>query len=109
VLREILDILLDNAHRHGSGAVSIDARRAGGSMALDVGDEGDGLALDPEDVFDRRSGSGDGHGIGLALARSLAHAEGGRLTLTRASPPASRSCCRRSPTRSDEVSGRGAP
>jgi signal transduction histidine kinase len=87
VLREILDILLDNAHHHGDGAVSINARLAGGSTALDVGDEGRGPPLDPEEVFARRSTAGDGHGIGLALARSLAHAEGGRLTLTQAAPP----------------------
>lgn len=86
VLREIVDVLLDNAVRHGSGAVDLHARRTGGSVALDVADEGAGPALDPEEVFARRGGPG-GHGIGLALARSLAHAEGGRLLLTRTGPP----------------------
>jgi signal transduction histidine kinase len=87
VLREILDVLLDNALRHGAGAVTLHARRAGGSLALDVADEGAGPALDPDRVFARRHGSAAGHGIGLALARSLAHAEGGRLLLTHPAPP----------------------
>lgn len=87
VLREIVDVLLDNAVRHGSGAVDVHARRIGGSVAVDVADEGGGPALDPEEVFIRRAGGPGGHGIGLALARSLAHAEGGQLQLTRTGPP----------------------
>jgi signal transduction histidine kinase len=87
VLREIVDVLLDNAMRHGGGAVSLHARRAGESVALDVADEGAGPALDADRLFARRHGSPGGHGIGLALARSLAEAEGGRLLLTRAQPP----------------------
>ena len=86
VLREVLDVLLDNAVRHGSGGVELQARLSGGSVALDVADEGTGPPLDAEGVFARRSGVG-GHGIGLALARSLAHAEGGRLLLSRPAPP----------------------
>ena len=84
VLREIVDVLLDNACRHGRGAVMLRARDAGSALALDVSDEGAGLKGDPEHAFARRAG--DGHGIGLALARSLAHAEGGRLIVTRAGP-----------------------
>lgn len=77
-VREILDVLLDNAARHGDGTVRVQARPIDGSLAIDVGDEGRGIA-EPDHVFTRRSG--EGHGIGLALARSLAEADGGRLDL----------------------------
>jgi len=86
VLIEILDVLIDNAHRHGQGSVSITVRDVGGALALDVGDDGPGIIGDSGGVFERRSGERAGHGIGLALARSLAHAEGARLVLTRAGP-----------------------
>lgn len=84
VVREILDVLLDNTVRHGAGAVELRTRLSGGWVALDVSDEGSGPPLDAEEVFVRGSGA---HGIGLALARTLAHAEGGRLQLSRAAPP----------------------
>jgi signal transduction histidine kinase len=81
VIAEILDVLVGNAHRHGAGPVTVTARAIDGWVAIDVADDGPGLGDDPEACFVRRSsGAGDGHGIGLALARSLAHAEGGRLT-----------------------------
>ena len=88
VVAEVLGVLVDNAHRHGSGAVSLTARAASGSIAIDVSDEGPGFAGDPEPAFERRSASagGEGHGIGLDLARSLALAEGGRLLVSRAAP-----------------------
>jgi signal transduction histidine kinase len=86
VLDEVLDVLIANAHRHGSGEVAVTARDVRGSVALDVTDEGEGFAGGLEDAFTRRSGSGEGHGIGLALARSLTQAEGGRLDVTHAGP-----------------------
>ncbi len=88
VVSEVIGVLVDNAYRHGSGAVTVTARAAAGSIAVDVEDEGPGFSGDPEPAFERRSGSadGEGHGIGLDLARSLAVAEGGRLLVTRAGP-----------------------
>jgi signal transduction histidine kinase len=83
VLREILDVLVDNALRHGGGAVDVRVRDAGEWLAIDVRDEGAGVSAE-RDPFERRTG--DGVGIGLALARALAHAEGGRLELTHAGP-----------------------
>jgi signal transduction histidine kinase len=86
VVGEILEVLVDNAHRHGGGEVVLTVRDGHGWVAIDVADEGPGLGEDPERAFVRRAEpDGDGHGIGLALARSLAHAEGGRLT-ARAGP-----------------------
>jgi signal transduction histidine kinase len=84
VVTEILEVLVDNSRRHGSGTVAVTVRDADGSLAVDVGDEGAGFSGDPEEAF--RRGTGDGHGIGLALARSLAEAEGGRLSVGRAGP-----------------------
>jgi signal transduction histidine kinase len=85
-LVHVLEILVDNASRHGAGAVTVVARRAPNGVAIDVGDEGPGIAGDPAAAFARRSSSEEGHGIGLALARSLAEAEGGELVLRSPGP-----------------------
>ncbi|MCW2912757.1 MAG: two-component sensor histidine kinase [Actinomycetia bacterium] len=85
-VRQILDVLIDNAVRHGAGAVTIHVREAGDALAIDVTDEGTAIGDDPGDLFRRRTAA-NGHGIGLAMARSLAEAEGGRLLLSRPSPP----------------------
>jgi signal transduction histidine kinase len=86
VVEEVLDVLLDNATRHGAGVVNVAVRRLDGWVAVEVGDEGQGFGDGADEAFARRDGGADGHGIGLALARSLAHAEGGRLTVTRPGP-----------------------
>jgi signal transduction histidine kinase len=87
VIREILDVLLDNARHHGRGSVSIALRTIDEDWAeIAVRDQGPGFETDEQTAFARRSSSADGHGIGLALARSLAHSEGGRLTITDPGP-----------------------
>lgn len=86
-VRQVLTVLLDNAATHGAGAVTVTVRDAAEALAIDVSDEGAGVTLPESELFTRRSERATGHGIGLALARSLAEAEGGRLTLSRATPP----------------------
>ncbi|MFE2445152.1 sensor histidine kinase, partial [Streptomyces sp. NPDC059426] len=83
---QILDVLLDNTLRHGRGTVEVTVREMGGAAAVDVSDEGS-LQLGPRTVFERgATTSRAGSGIGLTLAREMAEAAGGRLTLTRRAP-----------------------
>jgi signal transduction histidine kinase len=84
---QALDVLLDNALRHGRGPVRVVVEAAGDHGLLTVEDQGPGI--DPEGggrLFERRVGDTGTHGIGLALARTLVQADGGRLDLVRASP-----------------------
>jgi signal transduction histidine kinase len=82
---QILDVLLDNASRHGSGEVRLSARAAGPATAIAVSDEGPGIDESLGDVFGR--GEGAGNGIGLSLAREFAGSLGGRLVLSVRTPP----------------------
>lgn len=82
-LRQVLDVLVDNALSHGRGQVAIVARASGTGVAVDVRDQGLLPEGDLEEIFQRRSASATGTGIGLALARSLAEAEGARLLAAR--------------------------
>ena len=80
-------MLVDNASTHGRGTVAVTVREASGAVAIDVSDEGPGVQDLEGTVFAQRADRRDGHGIGLALARRLAEAEQGRLTLSRTAPP----------------------
>ena len=86
-VRQVLAVLVDNAVQHGAGTVQVRARDVADAIAVDVSDQGRGITGDAGEIFVRRAASGAGHGIGLALARTLAEAEGGRLSLSAAAPP----------------------
>ena len=85
---ELLGNLLDNAARHASAQVWVqarpqrdDARR----LDLSVADDGPGIpAADRARVTEpgvRLDERGEGHGFGLAIVRELAELHGGRLVL----------------------------
>ncbi len=83
-LRHALDVLLDNALRHGAGRVHVGHVVSDDAVTISVTDEGPG--------FDASSGSTDPsepsagapvHGLGLPLARRLVEAMPGRLAITR--------------------------
>jgi signal transduction histidine kinase len=77
---QILDVLLDNALRHGRGAVTVRVATNGRSGSVTVSDDGPGIPEDVTDQIFERGGSGTGGtGIGLHLARTLAQADNGSL------------------------------
>jgi signal transduction histidine kinase len=87
-LRQILDVLVDNALHHGAGPITVRARVARPGAVVAVTDAGPGITGDAARIFDRRVSNAGRSGIGLALARSLAEAEGGRLVLSDPGPGA---------------------
>ncbi|MQY18477.1 HAMP domain-containing sensor histidine kinase [Nocardia macrotermitis] len=85
-LERALANLLENAERHGGGAIAITARPVGHDVVITVEDAGPGVAPeDRERIFDRfvtvrRSRrSGAGTGIGLALVAETIAAHGGNV------------------------------
>lgn len=99
-VRQILEVLLDNAYRHGRGDVLVTARDAIDAAAVDVQDEGTtgGRDLLPHDLP-----PGARH-LGLALARHLAEAQDGRLVHATADP-VTRLTLLLPPAPSDQTSG----
>ena len=85
----LLRNLLDNAVRHARSQVRVEARRESLSIVVDVSDDGAGVDRDQrEHVFERfvrlddgRSRSQGGTGLGLAVARAIARAYGGDVSL----------------------------
>ena len=86
-VKQALDNLVSNALAHSGGAheVVVSAHEGDGNVRLSVADEGDGIPIkEQERIFEagvrldpRRPGSG----LGLAVARAVAEAHGGDLTL----------------------------
>ena len=86
-VRQALDVLLDNAARHGAGTVRV-AVEGGPTPIVRVSDEGPGILAGAETVVFDRGVTGSGStGIGLALARELVESLGGRLLLGQPRPP----------------------
>lgn len=90
-LLQILSNLLSNAEKYGAPGTPIDlvARREGEKVQVSVTNEGKGIAADEiPNLFSRfsrtraaRTGAVPGLGLGLYIARGLAEAQGGALTV----------------------------
>jgi len=85
-LSQALDVLVDNALRHGSGTVDVTARTLDRGFCIACTDEGPGVSAQTESIFQRHRSNANRSGIGLALARSLIEAEGGKLILEHPGP-----------------------
>lgn len=98
LIRRIVSNLLGNALRHApkGSPIAVSLRPARSGYSIEVADQGPGIPAEMQPhIFDRffrgdtarsRTGtSDDGAGLGLALARWIARAHGGDVTLTRSS------------------------
>ncbi len=91
-LRQLLGNLVSNAIRHtpSGGSVTVRTALRDGRLVIEVADTGSGIAAgDLPKVFERfwradlsRSRQSGGSGLGLSIARQIARAHGGDLTVT---------------------------
>jgi two-component system, OmpR family, heavy metal sensor histidine kinase CusS len=87
VVERIVAPLLDNAGRYARSRVTLSAQAVDGRVLLTVADDGPGVPTEErETIFEpgagqRRSNGHGGAGLGLPLARRLAKAIGGDVTL----------------------------
>jgi signal transduction histidine kinase len=87
-LSRLITNLLDNAERHAESTIIVTVRKDG-DASLEVLDDGAGIAPEHrERVFERftrldasRSRDAGGTGLGLPIAREIARAHGGTLTI----------------------------
>jgi two-component system OmpR family sensor kinase len=95
LLERAVGNLVENAVRYvpRGSRVTVRCARSGGLAALDVEDDGPGISAEHAPLVFERFYRGDpargrdaGTGLGLPIARAIAAAHGGRLTLERASP-----------------------
>jgi signal transduction histidine kinase len=100
-LNRLLTNLLDNAERHAKSQIKVSVRADGEYAILEVQDDGVGIAPEDRDVvFQRfarleaaRHKDVNGTGLGLPIAREIANAHGGSLTIED-SPVGARFVCR---------------
>ena len=83
-LRQALGNLVDNALRHGAGAIDLVARADGHTLRITVRDDGGGV--DEDAAFERfargpAARGASGAGLGLAIVRAVAEAHGGSAGL----------------------------
>lgn len=93
VLERILAPILANAQRFARTSIEVTARPGGGAVRIDIGNDGPALPDDPERLFEpgvRGDDEHDSAGLGLALARRLARAADGDVTVATADPAAFR-------------------
>jgi len=87
-VRQLLDVLLEIALRHGEGATAIVSASRGSTARIVVRDSGPGISAETaERLFERHVSTG-GSGVGLAVARDLVRREGGELRLAGRRPAA---------------------
>jgi signal transduction histidine kinase len=86
-LAQVIGNLIENALRHGSGAVTVTVAARGEGAEITVTDEGDGI---PAQALGRiftkfwRGGSRGGTGLGLYIAKGIVEAHGGTIEAGRA-------------------------
>jgi two-component system, OmpR family, sensor kinase len=86
-LKQILLIALDNALKHSAGNINVNVERKGSSVEIRVQDFGEGIPPEKlERIFDRFYRGDDastiqGFGLGLPIAKALAEAQDGEITL----------------------------
>jgi two-component system OmpR family sensor kinase len=89
-IEQALGNLIDNALRHGAGAIHVSAARDGDWLELRVADEGGGFPAEfAPHAFERFSRanhhrSSGGTGLGLAIVAAVAQAHGGSATASNA-------------------------
>jgi two-component system, OmpR family, sensor kinase len=80
-LDQAIGSMVDNALRHGSGQIDLEAREEGASIEVHVLDRGPGISEQfvgrAFERFSRDSSSGRGSGLGLAIVRTVAIAHRG--------------------------------
>jgi two-component system OmpR family sensor kinase len=87
VIERIVAPLLENACKHAFSDASVSVSRNGQSVLIVVSDDGPGISpIDLERIFQPgvrgvATANGEGAGLGLALARRLARAAGGEITV----------------------------
>jgi two-component system OmpR family sensor kinase len=86
-LKQVLLILLDNAIKHGKGAIHVVIEERDQQADLCVKDDGPGMSLEMQQRLFNRFHRGDtsrstpGFGLGLSIARALTESQQGMLTV----------------------------